>query len=81
VQTPAPPASASSRRNGSYRLLFRDKERLCWPDGVSAGPDGLMYVTINKLHRTAALNAGVHASQPPYYIIRFRPLGAAVMGR
>lgn len=67
--------------DGSYRLLFRDEERLCWPDGVSAGPDGFMYVTVNKLHRTAALNAGVHASQPPYYIVRFRPLGAAVVGR
>jgi sugar lactone lactonase YvrE len=67
--------------DGSYRLLFRDEERLCWPDGVSAGPDGFMYVTVNKLHRTAALNAGVHASQPPYYIVRFRPLAAVVVGR
>jgi sugar lactone lactonase YvrE len=67
--------------DGSYRLLFRDEERLSWPDGISAGPDGFMYVTVNKLHRTAALNAGVNESQPPYYVIRFRPLGAAVVGR
>jgi hypothetical protein len=67
--------------DGSYRVLFHDKERLCWPDAISAGPDGFMYVTVNKLHRTAPLNAGKDESEPPYYIIRFQPLGAAVVGR
>ena len=62
--------------DGSYRVLFRDNERLCWPDAISAGPDGL-----NKLHRTAQLNAGRDESEPPYYIIRFRPLAPAVLGR
>lgn len=67
--------------DGSYRLLFRDAERLCWPDAISAGPDGFMYVTVNKLHRTAQLNAGKDESEPPYYIIRFRPLAPAALGR
>lgn len=39
-----------------------------------------MYVTVNKLHRTAQLNAGKDESEPPYYIIRFRPLGPASSG-
>lgn len=40
-----------------------------------------MYVTVNKLHRTAQLNAGKDESEPPYYIIRFRPLAPCVLGR
>jgi hypothetical protein len=40
-----------------------------------------MYVTVNKLNRSAALNGGEEASNPPYYLVRFRPLGRAVVGR
>ncbi len=67
--------------DGSYRVLFRDNERLCWPDAISAGPDGFSTSPWNKLHRTAQLNAGRDELEPPYYIIRFRPLAPAVLGR
>jgi sugar lactone lactonase YvrE len=66
--------------DGAYRVLYED-ERLSWPDGISAGPDGWMYVTVNQLHRSAPLNGGTDASIPPYYLMRFRPLAAAVVGR
>ena len=67
--------------DGSYHRLFADDERLSWPDGISTGPDGYMYVTVNRLHRSAALNAGKNASKPPYYVVRFRPLAPGTVGR
>lgn len=66
---------------GDYRVLVQDDEHLSWPDGISAGPDGWMYATVNKLHRSAALNGGENLSKPPYYLVRFKPVGNAVVGR
>jgi sugar lactone lactonase YvrE len=67
--------------SGTYRLYAQDDERLAWPDGISAGPDGWMYATVNKLHRSAALNGGESLSEPPYYLVRFRSVGTAVPRR
>jgi sugar lactone lactonase YvrE len=69
------------RPDGEYRLLFADKEKLSWPDAISAGPDNNMYVAVNKLHLSAKLNAGENASQPPYYIVRFPALAPTAVGR
>ena len=70
-----------TRPDGRYELLFSDKERLSWPDAISAGPDNNMYVAVNKLHLSAKLNAGENESQPPYYIIRFPALAPTFVGR
>lgn len=67
--------------DGQYQLLFSDPERLSWPDSIAAGPDGWMYVAVNKLHRTPQLNAGVNESEPPYYVVRFQPLAPVTVGR
>lgn len=67
--------------DGQYRLLFSDPLRLAWPDAIAAGPDGQMYVAVNKLHRSATLNAGDDQSEPPYYIVRFPALAPASVGR
>jgi hypothetical protein len=67
--------------DGGYQILVRDDERLLWPDGFSYGPDGYFYVTVNQLHRSAVLNAGQETSEPPFLVMRFRPLAASAIGR
>ena len=66
---------------GHYRIYVRDKNLLVWLDGISAGPDGWMYATVNKLHRSAVLAGGENRSDPPYYVVRFRAISEAVPGR
>ena len=67
--------------DGKYRELIRDDDKLAWPDAMSYGPDGMLYVVVNQLHRTAVLNAGTSLSKPPYYIVRLQPLAGGVVGR
>ncbi len=63
-----------------YQRLVSDP-RLSWPDAFSFGPDGYLYTVANQLHRTAALNAGEPATEPPYRVLRFRPLAEGIPGR
>lgn len=69
-----------TRPDGDYQSYVRDN-RIEWPDGFAAGPDGWIYVTINKLHLTPMLNKGRDEAQPPFYLARFRALGPTVVGR
>lgn len=64
----------------SYELWIAD-ERLSWTDSFSFGADGLLYCNCNQLHRSPALNGGVAAWSPPYYIFRLEPLAPGVAGR
>ncbi len=67
--------------DGGYQILARDDERVLWPDGFSYGPDGYFYVTVNQLHRSAVFNAGQETSEPPFLVMRFRPLAPSAIGR
>ncbi|WP_047864876.1 L-dopachrome tautomerase-related protein [Rubrobacter aplysinae] len=67
--------------DGSYHILTRDDEHCIWPDGMSHGPDGYLYVTASQLHRSAPLNAGEEVSEPPFEVLRFRPLAPGAVGR
>ncbi|MEM8805134.1 MAG: L-dopachrome tautomerase-related protein [Cyanobacteria bacterium P01_G01_bin.38] len=69
-----------TQSDGSYKVLVQD-EQLLWPDSLSAGPDGYMYVAVNKLHLSPPLNAGQNESEPPYYIMRFRAPADLAVGR
>jgi sugar lactone lactonase YvrE len=64
-----------------HRPFLRDIEYLAWADGLSMGPDGKGYATVNQLHRHAALNAGTVGNTPPYFIVRFTPRAPGVVGR
>ncbi|MEM9150402.1 MAG: L-dopachrome tautomerase-related protein [Cyanobacteria bacterium P01_F01_bin.3] len=66
--------------SGEYRVYIQDPQ-LRWPDGISAGPNGWMYATVNQLDRSAPLNGGQDQSQPPYSVVRFRAIAPAVPGR
>lgn len=65
---------------GDYRVLYQD-EALSWTDGFGFGPDNYVYVTVNQLQRSPALNQGEDASQPPYYLLRFPAIDAGIVGR
>ncbi|MEM8642174.1 MAG: L-dopachrome tautomerase-related protein [Cyanobacteria bacterium P01_G01_bin.54] len=66
--------------SGSYQVLYQDED-LSWADGFGFGPDNHIYVTVNQLHRSPALNGGENTSQPPYYLLRFLAIDAGVVGR
>jgi len=51
-------------RERRYRPLVPDA-RLSWPDALSFGPDGMLYVAVNKQHKTTRLNAGRDGARPP----------------
>ena len=70
-----------TRPDGGYQILARDDERVLWPDGLSYGPDGYFYVTVNQLHRSAVFNAGEESSEPPFLVMRFQPLAPSAIGR
>ncbi|WP_257451867.1 major royal jelly family protein [Archangium lipolyticum] len=69
-----------TKPDGSYSEYIKD-ELLRWPDGLSYGPDGYFYVTVNQLHRHAVLNRGKAETQPPFLVVRFKPLAPSAVGR
>ena len=63
-----------------YETLIQH-ESILWPDAFSFGPDGYLYVVVNQLHKGPLLNAGEDVTEPPFYIIRFKPLAPGIIGR
>jgi sugar lactone lactonase YvrE len=45
---------------------------MSWPDTLSVGPDGYLYVIANQLHRQAAFNAGRDLRVKPYRLLRVK---------
>jgi sugar lactone lactonase YvrE len=56
----------------TLRTLVKD-ERLRWPDGLSFGPDGFLYVTCSALHQVLLQGEAAVAAHAPYQIWRFKP--------
>ena len=64
---------------GTLRTLLRDP-RLRWPDGLSFGPDGWLYVTCSALQHVLFRPHSAVAKHAPYHIYRFRPGPRAAAG-
>jgi sugar lactone lactonase YvrE len=61
------------------RTLLRD-ERLRWPDGLSFGPDGWLYVSCSALDHVILASAEEVRANAPYQIFRFKPGASGIPG-
>ena len=68
------------RPDGSLETLVAD-ERLLWPDALSFGEPGWLYIAVNQLHLAPALNGGVEGGGPPYRIMRVYTGTEGIAGR
>lgn len=68
------------RPGGRLETLVRD-ERLLWPDALSFGEPGWLYIAVNQLHRAPALNGGVEGAEPPFRIMRVYTGTQGIAGR
>lgn len=76
------PEHSAVLRLGPDRLLttlVRD-ERLRWPDGLSFGPHGWLYLTCSALHQVIGRTPGQVRSRAPFQVFRFRPGAGAAPG-
>lgn len=73
-----PPAAGDE--TARQATMVRDP-RLVWPDGMSFGPDGWVYVTDSQLNRVLFHSSRDIAKLGPHYIYRFRALAAGQPGR
>ncbi|MDH5897950.1 L-dopachrome tautomerase-related protein [Vibrio splendidus] len=64
-----------------YRIIATLSENQTWPDGMSFGPDGYVYVTVNQLNRTAALNNGKDTGIRPFEVVKIKALTTGTTGR
>lgn len=64
----------------SYGILV-SHPYLSWPDAFSFGPDNGLYTVSNQLHRSARLNQGRDAAEPPFRVLRVLPMGPGIPGR
>lgn len=64
-----------------YRVIAKIPEGQSWPDGMSFGPDNYLYITVNQLDRSAALNQGEEKGWPPFKLVRIKSLASSAVGR
>ncbi|HYN78581.1 MAG TPA: L-dopachrome tautomerase-related protein [Lamprocystis sp. (in: g-proteobacteria)] len=55
--------------DGRLETLVQD-DRLSWPDSLSFGEPGWLYIAVNQLHRAPRLNGGVEGGELPFRIMR-----------
>jgi len=64
----------------TLRTLVKDP-KLRWPDGLSFGPDGWLYVTCSSLQHVLFVSNATMRANAPYQIFRFRPGANAAPGQ
>ncbi len=62
-----------------YRRLAEYPDML-WPDGLTFGPDGMLYATVAQLPLAAPLNGGKRGDTQPHLLVRTRPLAPGRVG-
>jgi sugar lactone lactonase YvrE len=62
------------------RTLVKDR-KLRWPDGLSFGPDGWLYLSCSALEVVLFTAGGAVEDNAPYQIFRFKPGGTAPAGQ
>ncbi|MGI4941805.1 MAG: SMP-30/gluconolactonase/LRE family protein [Janthinobacterium lividum] len=62
-----------------YRRLAEHPDML-WPDGLTFGPDGMLYATVAQLPLAAPLNGGTRGDKQPHLLVRTRPLAPGRVG-
>ena len=67
------------KQDRTYRRLATHPD-LLWPDGLSAAPNGLLYVTSSQLPLAPPFNGGTSRLQPPYLVFRLMPLAKGRVG-
>ncbi len=65
----------------SYHLLVSDETLMDWPDGLSVGPDGYVYVASSGLYHGFPSHADLPRPADHYYITRFKALAPTTVGR
>lgn len=58
--------------SGKSETVLQDK-RLQWPDSMSWGPDGALYVTTSQIHRMPKFHEGKSARTEPYRVYKLKP--------
>jgi sugar lactone lactonase YvrE len=61
------------------RTIVKDP-KLRWPDGLSFGPDGWLYLTCSSLQHVLFVSSATVREHAPYQIFRFRPGPTAAPG-
>jgi sugar lactone lactonase YvrE len=74
-------ATAASPREGTRQATLVRDPRLVWPDGLSFGPEGWVYVTDSQLNRVLFHSRRAIAKLGPHYLYRFRGLADGQPGR
>jgi hypothetical protein len=63
-----------------YRTYLSDPG-MVWPDGITASPDGYMYVSASQVSAAAMFHGGKAENKTPYLIYRFKPEAAGYISR
>ena len=63
-----------------YRTYLNDPD-MVWPDGITASPDGYMYVSASQVSAAAMFHNGKAENKTPYLIYRFKPEAAGYISR
>jgi sugar lactone lactonase YvrE len=80
VTDPEHSAVLALGQDRQLRTLVKDP-RLRWPDGMSFGPDGWLYVSCSALQHVLFVPASSVRAHAPYQLFRFKPGGTATPGQ